>query len=156
MLENKVKATIRDAGSKLNGPNKRAFMARVTKDYFDGSPRKAKTHLGWNTDTVKRGLKELETGIICIDNYQARGRKKTEEILPDLEADIRDLVDGHTQADPKFKSTFSYTKITASAVREKLITEKGYTDKQLPCRQTIGDILNRMGYRLKKHKKSNP
>ncbi len=75
MLENKVKTTIRDAGCKLNSPNKREFMARVTKDYFDGSLRKAKTYLGWNTDTVKKRLKELETGIICVDNYPARGRK---------------------------------------------------------------------------------
>ena len=153
MLENKVKATIRDAASKLNGPDKRAFMARVTSDYFDGSARKAKTYLGWNTYTVKRGLKELEKGIVCVDNYQARGRKKTEEILPNLEADISNLVDGHAQAEPKFKSTFYYAKISARAVREKLIAEKGYRDEQLPCRQTIGDILNRMGYRLKKHKK---
>ncbi len=120
MLENKVKATIRDAASKLNGPDKRAFMARVTKDYFDGSARKAKTYLGWNTDTVKRGLQELEKGIVCVDNYQARGRKKTAEILPNLEADIRNLVDGHAQADPKFKSTFSYTKISGRARARKV------------------------------------
>jgi len=36
-----------------------------------------------------------------------------------------------------------------------LIDEKGYDEGQLPSRQTIGAILNRMGYRLKKHKKSN-
>ncbi|NES83199.1 MAG: hypothetical protein F6K10_18325 [Moorea sp. SIO2B7] len=153
MLENKVKETIRDGASKLNGPEKRAFMARVTQDYFEGSARKAKTYLGWNTYTVKRGIQELEKGIVCVDNYQARGRKKTSEILPNLEADIRNLVDGSAQAAPKLKSTFSYTKISGRAVREKLITEKGYTDEQLPCRQTIGTILKRIGYRLKKHKK---
>ena len=59
-------------------------------------------------------------------------------------------MDGHAQADPKFKSIFSYTRITARAVREKLIAEKGYTDEQLPCRQTIGNILNRMGYRFER------
>ena len=67
--------------------------------------------------------------------------------------DISDLVDNHSQADPKLKSTLSYTKISARAVREALISSKGYTEKELPTRQTIGDILNRMGYRLKKHKK---
>ncbi|VEP16891.1 conserved hypothetical protein [Hyella patelloides LEGE 07179] len=34
-----------------------------------------------------------------------------------------------------------------------LISSKGYAEKELPTRQTIGDILNRMGYRLKKRKK---
>jgi hypothetical protein len=32
-----------------------------------------------------------------------------------------------------------------------LVSEKGYDSAQLPSRQTIGAILNRMGYRLKKH-----
>ncbi len=47
---------------------------------------------------------ELETGIICVDNYRARGRKKTEELLPNLEADIKSLVEMYSQADPKFQS----------------------------------------------------
>ena len=59
----------------------------------------------------------------------------------------------YSQADPKFQSTFAFTKISARAVREALKEEKGYRDEQLPSRQTIGDILNRMGYSLKKHKK---
>lgn len=88
-----------------------------------------------------------------MDKYRARGRKKTEEILINLEEDIKSLGSTHSQADPKFQSTFAYAKISARAVGEALIEEKGYKDEELPCRQTIGDILNRMGYRLKKHKK---
>jgi hypothetical protein len=52
-------------------------MAQVTKDYFEGSPRKAEMVLGWSRKTVLKGLKELETGIICADNYRRRARKKT-------------------------------------------------------------------------------
>ncbi|GCA93158.1 hypothetical protein [Microcystis aeruginosa 11-30S32] len=128
-------------------------MAQVTIDYFNSSPRWAETELGWSRQAIATGLKELETGIICVDNYRARGRKKTEELLPNLEADIKSLVEMYSQADPKFQSTFAFTKISARAVREALKEEKGYRDEQLPSRQTIGDILNRMGYSLKKHKK---
>jgi hypothetical protein len=45
-LEEKVKSTLKDAAKKLTGPKKRAFMAKVTEDYFDGSARKAETYLG--------------------------------------------------------------------------------------------------------------
>ncbi len=38
------------------------------------------------------------TGLICVDNYQARGRYKTEVILPDFEGDIHALVDAQFQA----------------------------------------------------------
>jgi hypothetical protein len=56
-----------------------------------------------------------------LDNYRARGRKKTEEILINLEEDIKSLGSTHSQADPKFQSTFAYAKISARAVREALI-----------------------------------
>ena len=156
MLTEAVKATFKDAAQKLTGNRKRDFMAKVTEDYLDGSARRAETVFGWNRHSVQLGLHERRSGIVCVDNYRARGRDKSEEKLPNLEADIRSLVDQHTQADPKFQSTFAYARISARAVREALVKEKGYLETELPNRQTIGTILNRMGYRLKKHKKLNP
>jgi hypothetical protein len=156
MLNDTIKATFKDAAQKLTGHRKRDFMAKVAQDYFGGSARKTETVLGWNRDSVQLGLHERHSGIICVDNYRARGRHKTEEVLANLEADIRTLVDVQAQADPKFESTFLYARISARAVREALIDEKGYDESQLPSRQTIGAMLNRMGYRLKKPRKSNP
>jgi hypothetical protein len=37
MLNEQIKATLKDACQKLTGPKKRAFMAKVAKDYFDAS-----------------------------------------------------------------------------------------------------------------------
>ena len=150
MLDAKVKATFRDAARKLTGAKKRAFTAQVALDYFDGSARKTERELGWDRVSVQRGLDSLKTGIEYVDNYSARGRKKSEERLPKLAQDMRDLVDSQAQADPKFQTPFRYLKVSAQAVRDQLIVEKGYEDEALPCRQTIGDILNRLGYRLRK------
>jgi hypothetical protein len=155
MLNDEIKETFKDAAQKLTGYRRRDFMAKVAEDYLDGSARKAETVFGWNRDSVQLGLQERRTGILCTDNYRARGRHKTEELLPNLEADIRALVDVQAQADPKFQTTFAYARISARAVREALVREKGYDEAQLPTRQTIGEILNRLGYRLKKHKKRN-
>ena len=115
MLEEQLKSTLKDAAGKLRGPKKRAFMAKATEDYLDGSARRAETHLGWKRQTVQKGLNERRVGVICLDHYQARGRKKTEENLPSLEADIHELVGEKAQADPKLKTTFAYTKVTAQA-----------------------------------------
>lgn len=156
MLSEEVKETIKDAAKKLTGYRKRDFIAKVTEDYFNGSARKAESVMGWKRTSVQTGLHERRTGIICIDNYGARGRQKSEEKQPKLEADIKSLVDGKAQADPKMKSTFAYTQVSARAVREALIVEKGYQEKQLVSRQTIGTVMNRLGYRLKKSKKPNP
>jgi hypothetical protein len=156
ILNETIKATIKDAAQKLTGDRKRDFMGKVAEDYFTGSARKAETVLGWNRKSVQLGLHERRTGLICIDNYRARGRHKSETMLPNLEMDIRALVDMQSQADPKFQSTFLYTRISAREVRERLVKEKGYTEAELPYRETIGAILNRLGYRLKKHKRQNP
>lgn len=154
-LTETVKSTFKDAAKKLTGNRKRDFMAKVSEDYCEGSARKAETIFGWNRHSVQLGLQERRTGIICVDNYRARGCYKSEKRLPKLETDIRSLVDAKAQADPKLQSTFCYARISARAVRESLIREKGYTETQLPTRQTIGEILNRLGYRLKKHKRPN-
>jgi hypothetical protein len=156
ILADTVLATFKDASKKLTGYRKREFMAKVTQDYFDGSARKAESVMGWNRRSVQLGLHERRTGLRCVDNYQARGRHKSEQVLPDLEADIRSLVDAQAQADPKLKSSFLYARISARAVPKALVSEAGYCESELPSRQTTGEILNRLGYRLKKHKKRNP
>jgi hypothetical protein len=156
MLTETIQSTFKDAAKKLTGNRKRDFMAKVTEEYFDGSARKAETVLGWYRHSVQLGLHERRTGIVCLDNYRARGRHKSEASLPNLEADIHALVDAQAQADPKYQSPFLYVRISARAVREALVRETGYADSELPTRQTIGEILNRLGYRLKKHKKPNP
>lgn len=152
-LDKTVKSTLKDASKKLTGPKKRAFMAKATEDYFDGSARKAETYLGWKRQAVQLGLHERRTGFVCLDNYRARGAKKTEAKLPQLAPDIHDLLADKCHADPKLKTPFRYTKVTAQAVLDALVSERGYDVEELPCRQTMGNILNRLGYRLKKHKR---
>ncbi len=154
-LDTKLQATLKDASRKLTGLKKRAFIAKATIDYFNSSPRMAETYMGWSRKAVAKGLKELKTGIICLDHNHAPGRKKTEQKNPQLEKDIRFLVDGKSQADPQFQTLFYYARTSARAVKQALIEEKGYSTEELPSRQTIGAMLNRMGYRLKKHKKQN-
>jgi hypothetical protein len=138
---------------KLTGSKKRAFMAKATQDYFKGNPRQAETYMGWSRTAIAKGLKELETGIVCQENHQRKGRKKVTEKLPQLEDDIRYRVEVKSQAEPKFQRMFYYARISAEAVRKALIEEKNYQEEELPSRQTMGTILKRMGYRLKKHKK---
>lgn len=155
-LTNQIVSVIKNAAKKLTGPKRRLFMANATQELLNGSPRKAERELGWGRGTVEKGLKELDTGLTCIDNYKARGNKKTEEKLPNLEKDIQEIVEPYSQADPRFHNTFSYTRITAKAVRQLLIEKKNYKDENLPANRTISNILNRLNYRLKRVQKTKP
>ena len=91
---------------------------------------------------------ELRTGIRCVNSYHQRGRKKTEVQSPRIAAEIHALVEPVAQADPKFQTTLAYTRVTAQAVRTALLA-KDPTRTDVPCRQTVGSILNRLGYRLR-------
>ena len=149
-------ATIKDASRKLTGFKRRAFQAQVAIDYLNSKPRLAESVFGWDRNTVRLGLHELLTGIRCIDNFQARGNIKTEEKNGPLETDIRDLAEPNSQTDPKFQTRFKYTRITAKAMREALIVEKGWTDQDLPCEKTISNLLNRLDYCLRRVQKAKP
>lgn len=162
-LSDQMVATVKDAAAKLRGQDKRAFQAKVTLDYLDGSARRAETVFGWGREAVERGLRErqglpemITTTADPHETHEARGRRKTEEILPGLEEDIRSLVNPHSQADPKFQSAFAYTRMTATSVRQALIEHKGYRDEDLPSERTIGRILNRLGFRLRRVQKTKP
>ncbi len=156
MLTEAVKATFKDAAQKLTGSRKRDFMAKVTQDYLDGSARRAETVFGWNRHSVQLGLHEHRTGMVCVDNYRARGRDKTEEKLPNLEADIRSLVEQHTQADPKFQSMFAYARISARAVRAALVTERSLHRSRIAKSSNHWQHFKSPRIPLKKTQKTKP
>jgi hypothetical protein len=154
-LEKEVKTIIMDAAKRLTGVKRRAYQAKIALDYFEGSARKAEREMGWGRESVEKGLKETKSGIRCIDNYQGRGRKRTEDKLSNLREDIKSLAEPQTQADPAMKSSLTYTRITAKAMRKTLIDEKGYNDEDLPTERNIGNILDRLGYNLKQFRSPN-
>ena len=148
--------TIHDAAQKLTGAKRRAFEAQVALDYLDGSARQSERVFGWSRRTVELGLNELRTGITCLGDFSARGNLKTEEKQPQLEQDIRSLAEPESQVDPKFQSPFTYTRITAKAMRKALIEKKEWANEDLPCENTIGNIMNRLGFRLRRVQKAKP
>lgn len=151
-----MKALLGDAAKKLTSQRRRAFMAKVAAKLFGGNARRAESCFGWNRHTVELGLREQASGIVCLDNFAARGNKKIEAKMPELERDIRALVEPHSQADPQFRSALSYTRLSAASVRRALVQEKGWREEDLPALRTMNSILNRLGYRLRSVAKTRP
>ena len=75
-MNGKTKNLIKDACKRLTGYKRRAYQADITMEYFNGSPYKTEREMGWGRECVIKGLKEAQTGIRCVDNFQGRGRKK--------------------------------------------------------------------------------
>ena len=155
-ISEEIKTTVKKAAEKLTGAKRREYLAEITLELLDGNVRKAEREFGCSRVTVEKGIKELTTGIKCCDGFSARGNKKTEEKIPGLADDIKAIVDPQSQAAPRLETPFGYTRITAKATRQALIDFKDYSDDELPSVNTIGNILNRLGYRLKLVQKTKP
>ena len=137
------------------GPARRRYMADTVVTLGLGQ-RHACRLFGWGRDTVCKALHEHRTGLTCQDATSCRGRKPIEHHLPLLLDDIKDIVKGHVQTDPTFRTTRLYCRLTAPEVRRQLIERKGYTDEQLPSLQTITTKLNVLGFRLTRVRKCRP
>lgn len=141
---------------RLKGHQRRLFLAEVTIELCGGNARQAERRFGWGRETIDKGMHELRQGIRCLENFAARGRPRWEDRNAQLARDIRELVEPHTQADPELKSCRRYTNWSAAEVLKALQTRKGYAADDLPSERTMRDILNRMGYRLKRIQKGKP
>jgi hypothetical protein len=146
---------IKSAAKLLSGFKRRQFQAEMAIKYCNGSARQAEVVFGWGRVAVETGLNERRTGIRCQDAVCLRGRNKSEERCPELAEHIHRLVDPHAQADPKFQTALAYTRITAKAVRDALQSVPELKDS-VPSRQTVGQMLNRLGYRLRRVLKARP
>jgi len=147
---------IRSAARRLKGHQRRLFQAEVADALCHGSPRAAERRFGFDRHAVTTGQHEARSGIRCVEDFAARARPRAEVKDPQLAQDVRALVEPHTQADPEVKSARRYTNLSAREVLQALKDQKGYTDGRLPGERTMRDILNRLGYRLRRIRKAKP
>jgi hypothetical protein len=147
---------LRRAAERLTGYQKRLFQAEVALALCGGSPRAAERRFGWGREAVATGLNELRSGIRCVENFVAKGRRPVEQVNPSLAADIREVVEPRTHTDPELKTDRRYTDYAAREVLGRLRTDKGYAEADLPSERTMRDILHRLGYRLRRIRKGKP
>jgi hypothetical protein len=155
-LTDSLKALVRDTAQTLKGSARRIFMARTVKELGPGGQRRAERELGWNRATIRKGTHEVASGLRCIDNCAARGRRRAEDHLPNLLHDSQAIVDSQSQTDPPFRTNRLYTRLSAAEVRRQLIAQHGYSDTELPTTQTITTQRNALGSYPKQVAKSHP
>jgi len=125
---------LNETRSKLKGSERREFMAHVVLLLGRGGQSRAERELGWDRKTIGKGIKELKSGIRCIDNF----------------------VEPVSQSDPTFRTTDLYSPLTAAEVHRRLVEQKNYNAEQLPTPRTISNKLNDLGFYLKKVDKCKP
>jgi hypothetical protein len=129
-------------------PDRRCAMGDVTQSLLDSKHRVAESVFGWSRSAVQVGIKEFQTGISCVNDISTRIKPMTEDKNPKLLAEIRALMEPHSESESSLRTTLLYTNMTARTVYDALV-EKGWTVESLPTLRTISNILNRQGYRLR-------
>lgn len=155
-LTDEVKQHLVETAARLSGSDRRLFMARTVRLLGSGGQRRAERELGWNRVTLRKGMHELDSGIVCLDAFACRGRRRAEHRLPDLLTDLKSLVDAQSQTDPRFRTDRLYTRLSAATIRQQLIRQKGYSADEVPALRTITDKLNQLGYHPTKVAKCKP
>ena len=128
----------------------------MTLKYCQGNARQAERVFGWGRETVKLGLNEHRTGIICLGMQSVYGGDKLwEEKHPEVAQALWALAELHSQQDPTFRTSLPYTRLTAAEALKQLRSQ-GFHEDQLSSPSTMADVLNRNNYRLRKVLKAKP
>jgi len=123
-------------------------MGDVVISILDGKSRVAEDVFGWSRRTIELGMNEFRSKILCINDLSNRRKPKAEEKKPKLLTDIVEIMEPQSQSESRLRTTLLYTNMTAKAVYKALL-RKGWSKEELPTLQTIANILNRHGYRLR-------
>jgi hypothetical protein len=144
------------ATSKMKGIQRRTFEAEMVLKYCGGNARQGEAVFGWSRRTISVGLAQKRTGLECFGLQSLfGGRKSWEENHPQAAQALFALAQSHSQQDPSFRTTLSYTRLTAKEALKQL-SGQGFAPEVLPAPSTMAEILNRNGYRLRAVVKAKP
>ena len=90
-----------------------------------------------------------------ISNKNKCGRKKKIDEYLELKDDIKNIMENNTYCDPHFETEIQFCSLTIDEVMNKLISLNKYPDKFI-SRSCLATLLNKLGYNLKKVKRSKP
>lgn len=91
-----------------------------------------------------------------IENNRYKcGRKKLIVRFPKLEQDIRKIVENHCSTDPRFKTEKQYVRLSIAEIKRQLLETGSYEEKSF-SNSYLNNLVNEMGYNLKKVQKTKP
>jgi hypothetical protein len=142
-LPDSLKTILIETAKSLRGSQRRLFMARTVGSLGPGGQ-------SWNRATIRKGLRELRSGITTENRSKTRGRRRTEERLPHLLADIQEIVNAFVVRTPgtPLSLTKPAVRLTAEELRRQLVLRKGYSDADLPAARTLRNKLRDLGLKL--------
>lgn len=104
---------------------------------------------------IRKSITFVKDGYKEQLKLEFRGRKKLIARYPELEEDIEIIIEDSLSVDPRFKSEKQYVKMTIREIKKRLIETKKYDNKSF-SNSYLNNLVNQMGYNLKKVQKTKP
>ena len=139
-MENRIKTVL----PLLDERQRRIYLAAEARSYGWGGITRVSEISGVAPFTIRQGLAEIngEEPPMPTDRVRAPGggRKSLEDLMPDLDEHILQIVDGITYGNPE--KVLSYTTMSLRGIQEKLLENFGETVSF----RSVGTILEKLGY----------
>lgn len=113
------------------------------------------TAIGCCRAFVKKCYIKVRDKLEIKSNKNRCGRKKITEKYPELTNDIRKIIEEKLYTDPHFQTEHLFCSLTVDEIMRKLLNLGKYQPKFIG-RSSLANLLNKMGYDLKKVKRNKP
>ena len=113
------------------------------------------TAIGCCRAFVKKCYIKVRDKLEIKSNKNRCGRKKITEKYPELKNDIRKIIEEKLYTDPHFQTEHLFCSLTVDEIMRKLLNLGKYQPKFMG-RSSLANLLNKMGYNLKKVKRNKP
>ena len=113
------------------------------------------TAIGCCRTFVKKCYIKVRDKLEIKSNKNRCGRKKITEKYPELNNDIRKIIEEKLYTDPHFQTEHLFCSLTVDEIMRKLLNLGKYQPKFIG-RSSLANLLNKMGYNLKKVKRNKP
>ena len=105
--------------------------------------------------TIRKAI-DIFKGIITYKpKVETRGRKNLTTKYPDLQKDINKIIENYLSVDPQFKKETPYVRLSIQEIKTQLIKTGKYIDDSF-SNSSLNNLVNQMGYDLKKVQKTKP
>jgi transposase len=135
----------------LDEKQRRLFVAAEALTYGEGGITKVAQALGVSSNTVSKGIKELQNPETIETDHVRKpggGRKRTVDTDPTLQSDLEQLINPATRGEPD--SPLKWTSKSLRKLSAALNDMGHYTSTRI-----VRELLHEMGYSLQANRKTN-
>ncbi len=105
--------------------------------------------------TIRKAIEIFKGTITYKPKVETRGRKSLTTKYPELQEDIKKIIENNSSVDPHFKSETQYVRLSIKEIKKQLIKNGKYEEDSFSD-SSLNNLVNKMGYNLKKVQKTKP